>query len=450
MLHSHKLGTDRETWVEQWQLAGSVWTLEQPRKKVADRKVDVIDWEANGQAEQLVTRLNRNFYLSRLAGGSQENSRQPFSVSADSGRLRNVLSAQQKDQFYVLADNRLARHEGLQPVKEVSEVGESAIENARDMRVFGGRVVILDQAGFHLFDKDLSYVSMLASRKPAVTAVALSQGRLAIQYDNQLCRIWDVSGETPRGVGRADGVSNVQLSPDGKWAACQIGDELRVFDVRESFKDPQQVLPLAEGVFHWSGKTESKLILANAKDQKTEWLEVDPATGNKIVRNDLPTELVGVIDFALAPLTESFVAIEQKSGNAESLSVWATGEEPVQMNSAKHEFDVAGIDNIESISFSEIAQKDLNAIGTRMAVLGGAGANEKVVPRIYLLAKQQQNVADQQAGDKPVYRYRVVEIEGALQSSANDALELSDLEFAGDGKSLMQVHSKGTQTLISQ
>jgi hypothetical protein len=66
------------------------------------------------------------------------------------------------------------------------------------------------------------------------------------------------------------------------------------------------------------------------------------------------------------------------------------------------------------------------------------------------LAKQQENVADQQPGDKPVYRYRVVEIEGALQSSANDALELSDLEFAGDGKSLLQVHSKGTQTLISQ
>ena len=85
-----------------------------------------------------------------------------------------------------------------------------------------------------------------------------------------------------------------------------------------------------------------------------------------------------------------------------------------------------------------------------MVVLGSAGADSKVVPRIYLLAKQRLEVDDQQAGDQSVYQYRVVEIEGALQSSSNDALELSDLEFAGDGKSLLQVHTKGTLTLISQ
>ena len=144
-------------------------------------------------------------------------------------------------------------------------MGNSVIENARDMRVFGSRVVILDQSGFHLFDKDLNYVSKLASRKTSVDRVALSNGRLAILYDNELCRIWDVSGKTPRGIGKANEVSDVQLSPDGKWAACQIGKEVKVFAIQESFKDPQLAIPLVEGAFHWSGKTESSLILANSK-----------------------------------------------------------------------------------------------------------------------------------------------------------------------------------------
>ena len=72
MLDSHKLGADRETWVERWQLAGSVWTLEQPRTKVADRKVDVIDWEDDDQFNQLVIRSNRNFDLRRLDADSDK------------------------------------------------------------------------------------------------------------------------------------------------------------------------------------------------------------------------------------------------------------------------------------------------------------------------------------------------------------------------------------------
>ena len=83
-----------------------------------------------------------------------------------------------------------------------------------------------------------------------------------------------------------------------------------------------------------------------------------------------------------------------------------------------------------------------------MVVLKGTVGESKAVPAIYLLAKQLPNAADQQAGDKP--KYRVVEIEGALQFSENDDLNLSDLEFAGDGKTLLQVHDRGTQTLISQ
>ena len=71
----------------------------------------------------------------------------------------------------MLAAKRLARHQGVKLTKEVSQIGSSVIENARDMRVFGDRVVILDQTGFHLFDEDLNYVAMLASRKPSVTGL---------------------------------------------------------------------------------------------------------------------------------------------------------------------------------------------------------------------------------------------------------------------------------------
>ena len=56
----------------------------------------------------------------------------------------------------------------------------------------------------------------------------------------------------------------------------------------------------------------------------------------------------GVIDFALAPLTESFIAIQQKAGDEDSLSVWATTDaKPVPMNKAEHEFDAASIEDIK-------------------------------------------------------------------------------------------------------
>jgi serine/threonine protein kinase/WD40 repeat protein len=457
LLHGHKTGTERETWVDQWNLSGSQWARasNSPRRTVTDRKVDVIDWSNAKQVDQLVTRLNRKFYLNRLNDDAQKNSQDEFSNRDLEGRLRNVLSARKADQFYVLATNSLAQNNGL---KQVGKANEYQLQNARDMRVFGGRVVVLDQKGFHLFDNDLNYVSMLASRKPEVAALSLSQGRLAIQYDNQLCRVWDVSGETPTGVGRVDGVENSQLSPDGKWIACQVGDAIKVFSVDGKFDAPVQSIPRSGGVFHWNGKNQSKLILAAAKDNSTQWSEIDPATGAEQIREDLPSAVSGITDFALAPITENFVAIEQKLADGkETLAVWATDSPSVQMNKLDHEFDAAGLGNIASISFSEIGQDDPTAIGTRMAVLASKDAKSKLTPRIYLLAKQTQKPEAGDAADgpadpaqSPAFRYRVVEIEGALQSSRNDALKLKDLKFSGDGKTLIQVHDKGTQTLLSQ
>jgi len=130
------------------------------------------------------------------------------------------------------------------------------------------------------------------------------------------------------------------------------------------------------------------------------------------------------------------------------------------MTKEAHEFDAAPLRDLKSITFSEIAQDNPEEIGTRMAILAGDGVEPEPVARIYLLAKQlQENTEAGQAG-KAEYRYRVVEIEGALQSNRieidgdsqsefSNALELKSLQFSGDGKSLLKVHKLGTSTLLT-
>ena len=443
IFHRHKLGIDRETYVETWSLAGSQWTVTGRPQKVASQKVDLIDWSDHENPEQLVTRLNRKFFLSGVGSDSQQK---PFPREED--RTRGVFSTGNANQYYVLATRSLTRYNGVKPNgKRVESKSKGDIpSNARGMRVFGDRVVVLDQQGFHLFNSELEYVTKLADRRSSVTAVSLSGKKLAILYDNQLCRIWNVGGEKPTGIGRVDSVKRAELSPDGRWAACHVGDEIQIFNVGDVFGAPERKIPLATGTFQWSGKETSSLILAVSKADATTWTEIDPSNGKETARKDLPANLRGVTDFKLAPKTENFVAVTDQDG----ISLWATGDEPVRMNKEDHEFDSASLKEVRAISFSEIKQPNANEIGTRMALLVGKGNQSSAVPRIYLLARQKKNAIE---GAKDVLQkedFRVVEIEGALQSGENAALKLGGLEFSGDGKSLLEVHHQGLRTLLSE
>jgi serine/threonine protein kinase/WD40 repeat protein len=453
IFHGHSY-TDRKTLVETWDLAGSQWTQRSLRPQVvAKQKVDLIDWSNAGDVDELVTRFNRNYFLRST---SLEAEPTPVKKEVDEDerpeRLRNVLSAGSQKQYYVLTASSLAKYDA-----EKQESTDAYVpQNARDMRVYGERVVVLDQKGFHLFDSDLKYVTKLASRKAAVEAVSLSGQKLAICYDNQLCRIWNVGGEKPEAIGKVDDTAMVQLSPDGKWAACLVGGKIQIFDVGSQFDAPKSILP-ESGAFRWSGKKDSTLIVATSRDDGTDWSEIDPVTGGSVARTDLPKEIGGIKDFNLAPLTENFIAIQ----GADGISLWATGAEPERMTKEAHEFDAAPLVDLKSITFSEIAQAKPEDIGTRMAILAGDGNEPEPVARIYLLAKQLQESTEAGEAGEATYRYRVVEIEGALESNriekfdggsqaeVSNALELKSLQFSGDGKSLLKVHKLGTSTLLT-
>jgi serine/threonine protein kinase/WD40 repeat protein len=446
MFHQHSSGSDRTTSVRVWNLAGSQWD-DGGRKPqlIAEQKVDLVDWANSPDLDELVTRFNRNYSLKPIRPSSDQSEL----PTSDENRLRNVLVAGGTNQYYVLTSNSLALYDKENRVNEES-TGEFDPENARDMRVFGDRVIVLDQNGFHLLDKDLTYVTKLAARKAEVQGLSLSGQKLAICYSNKYCRIWNVGGDKPTAIGSVKNASRVELSPDGKWAACLVDDEIRIFDVGSRFNEPKKTLPA--GVFRWSGKPVSKLIVAGKGADRTDWFEFDPTTGERTDRKDLPAKAVNIKDFKLAPLTENFVAIQFEEG----MSLWATGEgeDLMQMNLDDHEFDATPLKDIKSITFSEMAQDDPSRIGTRMAVLASDGSQTTPIPRIYLLAKQlQENFATGEQGEEnsiEEYRYRVVEIEGALQSNVTSALDLKSLDFSGDGKSLIKVDELGTTTLLSE
>ena len=441
ILHLHKRGVDRETWVEHWVLNGSQWTEDETRReKIDDRKVALVDWAPGQDGESLVTKINKNYFLAQPSNDGY--SKVSFSLGADrkDEKLRSVRSTGNGQSYYVLSNSGLNLFTGTNPTKDAQF--RQAIDNARDLRVFGERAVMLDRNGFHLVDANLNYVTKLANRENAVQSVALSNGRLAIIYANQLCRIWNVAGEQPAGVGQVEGAVSVQLSPDGSWAAVELENRVAVFAIGSSFESPKFEVAMANAAFAWTGGTEPKLLVARRQGEATIWESVDPVTGQKAARNDLPQQ-VTVDKFAIAPITEGYVAIETDN----RLTLWTVGNDSRQLL-ADDGFEANLFGGVESFSFSEIDQEKSEDVGTRLAIL--AGDQDGLEARLFLLASDTVSVEAEEGGegdeDLAKTRYRIVEIEGALQRRTG--LKLLDLEFSGDGKSLIQVDEDGSSTLL--
>ncbi|MEL7498551.1 MAG: protein kinase [Planctomycetota bacterium] len=446
ILHFHKRGIDRETWVERWQLTGNQWTQKGKEEKVDNRKVALIEWDYDGDVEKLITKINRNYFLAGKQG--QDYQRDSFQyVSANRrDRLRSVRAAGQgNDQYFVLSTNELCIYRGTE--KSMSASFNDKITNARDMRVFGDQAVLLDETGFHLVDSKLDYVTMLAEREVEVESVAVSDNRLAILYSNKLCRIWDVGGDTPVGIGQVENASSVSLSPNSMWATIEVDNRVGVYDIGSRFEAPKFNLALEAGATKWTGTEASQLLIARTNNGKTSWESFDPTNGNSQVRNDLPTD-VSVDAFALAPRTEKYLAIVKDS----KLSLWVTGETPLQLGD-EHEFDRSQLEKTLEFSFSEIEQTNLEDIGTRLAVLAEVGTElgePDSEPLLFLLASDTVEVPGDGDGEikKESIKHKVVEIKGALEK--RQGFKLLDLEFSGDGRSLIQVDEKGTSTLLGR
>lgn len=447
ILHLHKRGIDRETLVEHWRLNAEEWTQVGDPQKIDDRKVALVDWDINGQSEKLITKLSKNYFLTdRVADNEYERDTFSFVSTNNRDRLRSVRSAGVgEDSYFVLSTRELCLYDGTEKQKTANFSNE--IVNARDMRVFGDRAVLLDEFGFHLVDTDLNYVTKLADREVEVESVALSNGRLAILYSNKLCRIWNVEGDNPIGVGEIADASSVKLSSDGKWAAIEVNNRIGVYAIKDKFENFKLERPnvevAANSIAQWSGKTTPSLMIAQSENGKTAWMEIDPVTGNSKPRTDLPVDIV-VDKFEVAPNTGRYVAITSDK----QMSLWVTGDLPIKLD-ASQGFDASRLGDIRSFSFSEIDQEKQDDIGTRLTVLSGTSDESNAEPLLFLLASDAVRLptAEGEVGDVKSIKHKVVEIEGALPK--RQGLQMLATEFSGDGRSLIQVDENGTSTLLS-
>ena len=440
VLHFHKRAPDRETWIETWSLTGSQWKKSE-KERIDNRRVDLVALSGDDQIRQLITKINRKYYLATESGAG-EFDRESFAFDSGSARdrLRSVRPTGKEDKFYVLSTNELDLYTNTTLEKTANLT--PPIQHARDLRVFGDRAVILDDNGFHLIDAELNYVSKLAARQEAVRSVALSDGRLAITYTNDLCRIWDVRGEKPTGIGAIEDAASVQLSPDGKWAAGIVDDKISVYDSGSDFEQAKLQLPAAGATISWTSDAASRLLIATSADGKIAWQEVDPATGNTAPPQPaLPTAIAGLTRFQLAPFSQNYLAVD----TADGLQLWTTGEKPERLNRADHQFDDRRLSDVASFSFSE-QDLPVDQIGTRLVALAGSGDGDaELEPHLYLIASEE---GKEEGGLMTESKFRVVEVEGTFEKT--QGLDVLDARFSGDGGSLLLVDEKGINTLIGE
>jgi hypothetical protein len=278
-----------------------------------------------------------------------------------------------------------------------------------------------------------------------------------------LCRIFDMSSQRAKELGRFVGANRVQLSPDGKWALCQLDRELQIFAVDRPFEKPSFVQPVdsANWSAEWIGTTQPTLLVAAQADNRANltWWEIDP-TNNQVRQPDvrLPGKLESgqLVEFRLAAHTRKYLSLIKENEGVRALELWAITQtaDPVSLSS------LAGLQvstlNPVSVSISEVERKKKSEIGTRLIVLNqtpkSAGESKPPTTRIFLLADEQ--VADASAAPEPgelaatKTMYRAFEIAGVID--VTDGRQLIDSQFSGDGRSLVEVDTRGVKLLLTK
>ena len=472
ILHFHKSGVDRETWAENWSLAGSSWQQSSAKKRIANKRVDLVGWDGS---DVLVTKINKRFYLtggSKVGQTAMADEETEIRRAATNGqrraRLRNVQPTGIDGSQYVLFNQSIERFDSSGKQEKASKL---KLENARDVRVFGDQAVVLDDKGFHLVDSDLSYVTMIARRKVSTQSLALSNDRLAISYDvGGLCRIMDVSGLEPTEIGRFDNASDVKLSADGKWATARRDNKLLVFSIENKFDKPVISQPLEANHWRtqWLGTTSPKLLIAmQGEGAILGWKELDPQTG-AVVDSQLKLPRTMGIDgqltgFELAPYSQRYLAVLSDDNSQQQIALWAVSE-TLAAEQLRDGFESEKLKPL-SISFSEIARENIDEIGTRLVVLndesGNVGSGQAKSNRVFMLASDLveddaedaaapiiEGPADEALPVSKKQVYNIFEIEGVIE--VTDGRSLIDTKFSGDGRSLLEVDSRGVKVLLSK
>ena len=461
VLHFHKSGVDRETWTENWSWVGNNWQQADDKRMIDDRRVSLVAWDGNNT---LVTKINKRFYLTGNSASASANSKREIGQltggTTTRKRIRNVQPTGVDGAQYVLFNQSLERYDRLG--QKETNIEDQEFSNARDVRVFGNKAVVLDDNGFHLLDADLNYVTMIARRKIGTRSLSLSKDRLAITYDvGGLCRIMDVSGQQPKEVGRFDGASMVQLSPDGKWAACRCQDNLRIYSIENQFDQPTAIRKIDSSYWNmqWLGTELPRLLVGIQSDDlaQVNWKEIDPRTGaedNSPLRLPQTTGIEGqLVGFELAPHSQKYLTmIGRKNSRQSQMALWAIGEnsDPVQLG--ENEGFAAAAINPVSISFSEMDRQIKGEIGTRLvvtSVASGDSGRQAKTTKIFMLADDAAQEAAMGQG-QPLAKqlYNIFEIEGVVE--ATDGRNLIDSTFSGDGRTLLEVDDRGLKILLSK
>ena len=381
-------------------------------------------------------------------------------------------------EFYVLYPSRLELESG-----STSRAAMDQFSNARDLRVFGDRAVVLDDWGFHLVTRN-GDVTRLAPRSSQVIDMSLADGILASIYGGPgevsgLGIIRDVRSERPKVLGRITDCRKVLMSSDGVYAAVLRGEELQLFATGQGFDTPIMTdLAGQHAAMQW---IDGKLLLANSDTGALKWSLFDPANQTKADPNApdaeawaksfvsvayalegktlgakvvLPTKIDGnLTSFELAPITKRYIGIGSTSGRG--FSLWSTYDEAQEIMDTANPM-VAGNAKVRSFSLSEFSNSDwkISEVGSSLAIVSETPTDEGVESSLgfFVLASSEGANVDSFAG----LEYRALPIGGALETTTTDSNPLIDssevlgLKFSGDGRTLIQINANGIKSFLSQ
>ena len=457
--HSHPIGVERETWVQRLRLDGGRWSSAGERQQIGTRKHGVVSWIVGEESQQFVGKDNRRFYVT--VPGDPPNSSNWYTA-------RSFRPVPNGTGFYAL-DNESLQIVGGDDLSAKAK-SEHTFRNAKALRVFADKLVVLDQEGFHLLDDQLKYRAHLAARTNKVGLLSLANQKLAIVHEFQRsCRVYDVSGSAPRPISNEiTGVDNAKLSRDGNWLVARVGDKLKFYSAgaADEYSEKTSRVLRNGGIFDWVVINGKQMLLiaeqvAGDGQWATTWTYFDPAGAQEtevkpgVFDHVLPTKLAKLVDFEMAPLTKNYLA----TYSADGVQLWAINERLVDdetgearlLDEAEAGFNFTTINDVASMTFSEIRPPTgkMEDVGTRLVVLNGKESAQEM--SIFLLASELPDESGDPADGNVTNssaRFKVEKIEGALDDI--ESREFISAEFSGDGRTLLQVDKGGVTALLSR
>jgi hypothetical protein len=355
-------------------------------------------------------------------------------------------------------------------------------------RVGPTEFVVLDDQGLHLVtvatddgNPTIVGASPMIEAEVACTAIDLCGSKLVATYSNGETIVYDLDvlddTKQPTRIATVAGLNAALLSADGNWLAGKKDGSIVAFNLKQF--DPQKPNYSSgavdgSGVFAWltnvgeAIERNELLCLTSTPTGALTWQIVDP--GTQTTRDPdatwtLPTEIrdenlkgqIALRSLELSPQTNEYVAVGYGTQDAQSS---ADGHLKVARRGTpgwiKEVDDALDGRNILRSSFSQIAVGEAagTPVATRMALL--LDDQGTATPTVFMLAHREFKEAepvegeavDPNASAQTKVEFRFVEFQNLLTELRQH--ELIDLDFSGDGRTLLSVGKRATRALLSE